>query len=124
MRAYHHILTNVAVFTKDTFGLVARVPKENSENVKKELQNCGAKEVEVERSVGGLAELVDLLRKLFAGQHRRGQRTEAAGFGYRDGHGNAARPGHRGLHDEQLDSEPGAQLTADEHPRTLRANTP
>lgn len=35
-------------FTKDIFGLVVRVPKEQTENIDKELRSFGAKEVEVE----------------------------------------------------------------------------
>ena len=82
-----------------------------------------AEEVDVERRLRRMAELVDLSGKLFAGQHRRGQRTEAAGLRDSDGQGNTARTGHRRLHDGTHDSEPNAELITEGHTRTLRSNT-
>ena len=67
-----------------------------------------------------MAELVDLRDKLFDRQHRRGERTEATYLGDGDCQRDTAGAGHRCLHDRQLDSEPGPQVTLDGHTQTLR----
>ena len=80
-----------------------------------------AEEVDVERRLRRVAELVDLSGELLARQHRRRQRTEAAGSRDGDGQGDAAGAGHRRLHDRQLDAEAIGELTVvGSHARTLR----
>ena len=84
------------------------------------LRELMTEEVDVQRSVRGPSELVDLLSELRARQHRRRQGTQAAGLRDRDRQRDPTRPRHRGLHDGDLDAQPGAIVHTDSHVDTLR----
>ena len=65
-----------------------------------------AEEVEVERRLRRMTELVDLGSDLLARQHRRRQRTKTADSRHSHGQSDATRAGHRRLHNRQLDAKP------------------